>query len=128
MCLHRVFKGKEKEEALAKLPESGYFYKTVQMRDGSFHSIFHGTRFEAGMNHTDGLYLSGIEYRAAFHIFRHKKDAKTFACGREYIVRCKLKKEHIVAVGIQRRFISSRQEHENLLTIVATDIWMPKCR
>lgn len=125
MCLERVYRGKEKEEALAQLPESGYYWKTVRKRDGKYYPICFSLPncepFKKGWNKTPKKYI-GRGYNVAFHLHRTKKVAQ------EWIgttVRCIIKKKDIVAIGEQ--YISGYLNSFSL-TIVTKRIWIPKSR
>ena len=119
MCLEIVYRGKQKKEALAKLPESGYYWKSVRY-DGVEYSPGirrHKPAFVAGWNETRGCYL-GEGYNIAFHLYKNKREADWWTRhdvnGRRTI-RCKVNKKDIVAIGEQHG-----------LCIVTTRFWCPK--
>ncbi len=116
MCLVCVYEGKEKKDALAELPKSGYYWKTVKARENGYFPILFGLPnlepFKVGWNRTKGKYI-GQGYKVAFHLLRSKEaalgwDGKT--------VRCVIKKKDIVAIGTQG----------GDLTIVTERFWIPK--
>ena len=117
MCLTIIYRGKQKKEALTKLPESGYYWKTVKQRlDGNYAPICNNLPlmkpFKVGWNITKSKYIRA-GYRIAFHLHRTKKDAMEWKG--EYI-RCIIKKKDIVAIGKQW----------GNLVIVTKRFWMPK--
>lgn len=129
MCLDIVYRGKQKKEALAKLPENGVYWKVCKEGKVNYLSEFsHGlpdrrASFSAGWNKTEPFYPKGSSgYKIAFHAFRCKRDAKLWAGSSFWLclVRCKVKKEDIVAIGQQD------YGFRKLLTIVTKRIWMPK--
>ena len=82
MCLNYVYKGKEKKEALAKLPEMVKCWKVVRRFHGDgkqyWPPIFNSQPYRAGWNVTKPRNW-GLRYRVAFHAFLNKKDAKKWA-------------------------------------------------
>ena len=127
MCLNIVYRGKQKKEALAKLPESGYYWKAVRVNTkGRYTPLFWNKHksFRTGSNKTKGCYC-GVEYKVAFHLFPNHKEAKVFAGVSYVIIRCKVKKEDIVALGKQN-FYPYTSDVRQLLTIVTTRFWCPK--
>lgn len=123
MCLDIVYKGKQKKEALVKLPESGYYWKTVNQHGkvkGRYYPICFSLPecqpFKLGWNTTKPKYI-GRGYRIAFHLHKTKKAAKTWI---GTTVRCIIKKKDIVAIGTQ--YLGG----ENHLTIVTKKFWIPK--
>lgn len=128
MCLDIVFRGKPKAEILAKLPENGVYWKVCQERESRYHSEFsHGANdkhssFSVGWNETKPFYLKSMRYKIAFHAFRFKRHAKLWAGYSPWLqlVRCRVNKKDIVAIGNQEFGISK------MLTIVTRRIWIPK--
>lgn len=133
MCLGTVYKGKEKKDALAKLPKSGYYYKVVKyekfdydnqrksdwFNDGKYYPIFFDDNpFRSGWNRTEPKYVS-VGYKVAFHLFRSYHKAKRWLGAHEKIIRCIIEKKDIVAIGKQS--VDDRSS-----TVVTTRFWMPK--
>ena len=112
MCLAVIYRGKQKKEALAKLPESGYYWKWVLKRDSGYYPhimILPGNRpFAIGWNTTKIKY-DDIGYALCFHLWRDKNK-------NEKRIRCIIKKRDIVAIGIQW----------GALVIVTKRFWIPK--
>jgi len=114
MCLAVVYRGKQKKDALAKLPESGYYWKKVLKRfssDGYYppvRNLPNDKPYKVGWNNTK-LKYDNEGYALCFHIWRDK--SKNF--GR---IRCIVKKKDIVAIG----------EQWGSLVIVTKRFWMPK--
>lgn len=112
MCLQRVYKGKEKKDALAKLPKSGYYWKKTFKKDSGYYppiKILPGNRsYKVGWNNTKIKY-DDAGYALCFHLWRKPRRNG----GR---VRCVIKKKDIVAIGIQ----------SGALAIVTKRFWMPK--
>lgn len=110
MCLGIVYTGKEKREALAKLPESGYYWKKVWKRANGYYPpvmILPGNRpYKVGWNNTK-LKYDNEGYALGFHLWRDKGVNG---------VRCVIKKKDIVAIGRQW----------GNLCIVTKRFWMPK--
>ena len=119
MCLSTVYRGKQKREALAKLPESGYYWKCVYQKNGKYWPIFYDDKpLKAGVNIAKARNYSGIGYKPAFHLFLSKDRASTYyglSTKQAVVIRCKAKKKDIVAIGEQRG-----------LCIVTTRFWCPK--
>ena len=123
MCLSTVYRGKEKKEALAKLPESGYYWKCVTSRGWGYIAPCYGTRYKSGWNYVEAKRGGQEEYPVAFHLFRTKAGLIAWLrwVGRDKkdkIVRCKVEKKDIVAIGKQ----------SSDLCIVTTRFWCPKPR
>lgn len=119
MCLDTVYRGKQKKEALAKLPDSGYYWKCLEIIMGIYCTPVFFERIINGWNKTSGV---------GYHIFRNKADAQKYRDGflttmREKIklVRCKAKKRNIRQIGMQ-----SGSRLETGLCIVTTRFWCPK--
>ena len=115
MCLSIVYRGKQKKDALAALPKSGYYWKKVLIRykDGSHYyppvMILPGDRpYKVGWNNTK-LKYDGEGYALGFHLWRDKG-------ANNNKIRCIIKKKDIVAIGKQW----------NALVIVTKRFWMPK--
>jgi len=112
MCLGIIYRGKEKREALAKLPESGYYYKSViERKDGYYPPIMilPGNRpYRVGWNNTKKRY-DDAGYALCFHLYRKQKTNHN-------LIRCIIKKKDIVAIGTQF----------GELVIVTKRFWMPK--
>lgn len=127
MCLGTVYRGKKKREALASLPETMYVWKVVRVwigekkyRSQAYH--FPSFPFRAGWNKTRPRYL-GEGYLVAYHSFRKKSAALWWierSSGNVRLIRCKVLKKDIVAIGLQRC------EYNDCLVIVSTRVWMPK--
>jgi hypothetical protein len=125
MCLGIVYRGKEKKDALAKLPKSGYYWKLVVLFDNKYiPPIFseYGS-YKNGWNSTHQK-SECAGYFLAYHLFRYKKDAKKMMYWvsafkkKKVIVRCKVRKKDIINIGRQ----------DMGLTIVTTRFWMPKLK
>lgn len=120
MCLEIIYKGKDKKKALAKLPESGYYYKRVFFDRGHYWPLLQRLAcdrpFKIGWNQTKPHYVAA-GYNAAFHLHRTRKDAELWSSGQT--IRCIVEKKDIVAIGIQCG---------KYLTIVTKRIWIPKPR
>jgi hypothetical protein len=114
MCLAIIYRGKQKKEALAKLPKSGYYWKMVLRRfnkDGYYPSVKNlpnDKPFKAGWN-TTKLKYNNEGYALCFHLWREKS---VNSGG----IRCVIKKKDIVAIGKQW----------GNLCIVTKRFWMPK--
>lgn len=110
MCLSTIYRGKEKKNALAALPKSGYYWKRVMRRKNDYYPsimILPGNRpFRIGWNKTKKKY-DGYGYAICFHIYRNRSSGR---------VRCIVKKKDIVAIGKQW----------GQLVIVTKRFWMPK--
>jgi len=119
--LNAVFRGKEKKEALAKLPESGYYWKVVTAEGGKYYPFCirhtHGA-FKVGWNTTKRGRNCG-KYTYAYHLCRDKSAAEMWLSPKEYkddiVIRCKVKKKDIIHIGEQ-----------DGLCIVTTRFWCPK--
>lgn len=123
MCLDIVFRGIRKKEALAVLPDSGYYWKTVNVRNEGLYYPVHQRKyipFDTGNNETKSKRI-GIGYKVAFHLYRNKKDAEKKRLGfrARAVIRCKAHKKHIVAIG----WNSTTDRGQ---TIVTKRFWMPK--
>ena len=117
MCLDTVYRGKQKREALAKLPDSGYYWKCVYIADDSYEPIIMPGYFKNGWNKTKGCY-NRTGYKLAFHLHRTKEAAESwrgFRLSRK-VVRCKVEKKDIIHIGKQ----------SGGLCIVTTRFWCPK--
>lgn len=118
MCLSHVYKGKEKKEALAKLPEMVKCWKVVRrLREQYWPPIFDSQPYRAGWNVTKPRRCH-LRYKVAFHAFLNKKEAENWAnkgFGQK-VIQSKTEKKDIVAIG----------EQNNRLTIVTKRIWIPK--
>ena len=119
MCLGYVYKGKEKKDALAKLPEMVKCWKVVRHLRFDQYSppVFDSKSYVAGWNEVRPKYYH-IGYRVAFHAFLKKKQAENWANGGlgQKVVQSKTEKKDIVAIG----------EQCCRLTIVTKRIWIPK--
>ena len=131
-----VYRGKQKKEALAKLPESGYYWKVVKVgwrggyfapllwQRGYFAPLLFSVRHEAGWNITKKVY-NNAGYALAYHLYRHKRDAERWKgafCKTYYpykIIRCKVEKKDIINIGMQDGYTGA-------FVIVATRFWCPK--
>lgn len=124
MCLDTIYRGKEKREALAKLPESGHYWKVVRVDNEKYKPpCFSGMGYYAvGWNKTTRR--GGAEYPVAFHLFPRKIDAKHWLHPKDYpndkVIRCKVEKKNIIAIGLD--------EDNSGLCIVTTRFWCPKPR
>ena len=119
MCLDHVYKGKEKKEALAKLPEMVKCWKVVGRlrRKQYWPPIYCSQPYRAGWNVTLPI-THYLRYSVAFHAFLNKKEAETWAnkgLGQK-VIQSKTEKKDIVAIG----------EQGCRLTIVTKRIWIPK--
>ena len=132
MCLTTVYKGKQKRDALAKLPENGYYWKAVCYEHDKYkpQEMVGCDAYKIGWNKTKAIKYEYNSYRIAFHIFRNKKDAEEWRIGynmftRKHIkvVRCKVEKKNIVAIGLQ-----SGVKLRYGLVILTTRFWCPKPR
>ena len=120
MCLTIIYTGREKKRALAKLPESGYYWKAINKRKGKYYPICQclpgGKPFKNGWNQTKYKCIDGgCGDRVAFHLHGTKKAAATWS---GLTVRCKVDKKDIIAIG----------EQFGELEIVTTRFWIPKPR
>lgn len=134
MCLEVVYRGKKKSEALAKLPESGYYWKVVKDgmldectyswgREGNYYpSIYHDDEkpFKIGWNYTTPKYFKE-GYKVAFHLFRSRKQAVNWTGKNEKTIRCKVEKKDIINIGEQ-----TKGHISPTITIVTKRFWMPK--
>lgn len=123
MCLATVLRSKKKKEALAKLPESGYYWKAVRVRSGLYYPCHQrkNTPFDTGNNETKIRYR-GLGYCVAFHLYCNKADALNkvgYWVEQRALVRCKVQKKDIVVIGYN--VISDFG-----LTVVTKRFWMPK--
>ena len=128
MCLNIVYRGRKKEKVLAEIPDMVICWKVVQ-RQGNQHRSLYLSEFDfsgsylpflIGWNKTIPLPFSSFSngYDIAFHAFLKKENAEywTFGVKSLHVVKCKTKKEDIVAIGRQG----------NSLCIVTKRIWIPK--
>jgi len=126
MCLDTVYRGKQKQEALAKLPESGYYWKVVDTKKDGYRPPFrknnvNDTPYKSGWNKTYAK-SDFAGYLLGFHLFRSRRGATIFrrrlytTTGR-IIIRCKVEKKDIINIGTQ-----------DGLCIVTTRFWCPKPR
>lgn len=129
MCLSIVYEGKQKREALAKLPKSGYYWKAVVSSVGArfYRGPFFGGYYKYGWNKTiptKGRLIS--KYLLAYHAFRGKKDALLWIGSRSWmkLVRCKVERKDIGNIGTQST--GSLAGKPQVLCIVTKRIWMPK--
>lgn len=123
MCLETVYSGRKKKTELAKLPDTITCWKIVRKQGNQ-----HGRRYAPEYNHNLLTFLAGwnkttrifyYHYPMGFHAFRTKKGAMHWKSSYRadlHIVKCKTKKESIVAIGKQR----------NNLCLVTKRIWIPK--
>ena len=119
MCLSTVYRGKEKEEALARLPVSGYYWKVVTVAGGKYHPLCNNEEipYKIGWNTTKRTY-GAEKYAVAYHLFRHEADAEYWLDFTwERLIRCKVEKKDIIHIGIQT---------DGGLCIVTTRFWCPK--
>ncbi|KKN51507.1 hypothetical protein LCGC14_0621990 [marine sediment metagenome] len=125
MCLDIVYKGKKKKDALAKLPESGYYWKLVVLRNNKYRPPIYSEygSYNIGWNTTTPK--SEFEsYLLAYHLFCTKSGARSMKrwvpafYGTKVIVRCKVRRKDIINIGLQGKH----------LTIVTKRIWIPKPR
>ncbi len=127
MCLDTVYRGKQKRDALAKLPESGYYWKAVRTDNGRYAPTAYfnnSNHFVSGWNTTGTPRWDG--YPLGFHLFRAKNEIKSWAnifgwSNSVKYLRCKVEKKDIVAIGKQH--VLSRLIG---LCIVTTRFWCPK--
>lgn len=121
MCLDVVYRGKQKKEALAKLPESGYYWKSVTLWDEEYWPpIWDNKPYKSGWNTTKKKY--GYErYACAYHMFRYKDEAKQYGSYTDETVRCKVDKKDIINIGTQNIGFGDQG-----LVIVTTRFWCPK--
>ena len=124
MCLDIVYRRKQKKEALAKLPESGYYWKVVKFYDGKYYPPVYSEfgSYKIGWNTTQPK-SDYVGYLLAYHIFRTKAQARKmmhwvscYSGQKKAIVRCRIKRKSIINIGVQ----------DNGLCVVTTRFWMPK--
>lgn len=125
MCLDQIYRGKQKREALAKLPESGYYWKVIETElDDRYYPPCWGNKpYKIGWNKTSKICRIG-GYDLAYHIFRSQKSAlsyrKIFSPKSRMpylkVIRCKVEKKDIINIGTQNKG----------LCIVTTRFWCPK--
>ena len=121
MCLSLVYKGKEKANELAKLPNMITCWKTVLRQGNQYGSIYYSCyrswKYSIGLNKTKPFWNIYPQYKIAFHAFLTKRDAQKYKSDRyESIVKCRTEKKDIVAIGKQA----------GKLVIVTKRIWIPK--
>lgn len=123
MCLHTVFRGKAKKDELAKLPDTIDCWKVALKRGNQFGSKYiseyRNYIYTIGWNKTKPIFIRSFGYKIGFHAFLTKKAAHHWSRGKyQSIVKCKIEKKDIVAVGKQLGH----------LCIVTKRIWIPKPR
>ena len=122
MCLSTVYTGEKKKKALAKLPKSGYYWKSVKSEGDGYQAIIVGVPFTRGWNVTRMMFHSW-RYTIAYHLFRNKSDALSYASEHsEAAIRCKVEKKDIIAIGEQVSYLLPSAA----LCIVTTRFWCPK--
>jgi len=128
MCLTVIYRDKQRQEALAKLPEKFVVWKVAETRNGQYYSLSYGSkdgpwrpgRRKAGYSGPARVYLSRklAGYQSGWHAFRSHKEAATCS---GVVVRCLAEKKHILAIGQQ--WISSDN-----VTVVLSHLTFPtKC-
>lgn len=118
MCLDTIYRGKRKKEALAKLPESGYYWKVVRKLGRLYYPpIWDDMSYKTGWNFTGINCRTQEDYAVAFHIFRDRKDAYAWWQRLDIkVVRVIVKKKDIINIG----------KDSDGLCIVTTRFWCPK--
>lgn len=103
MCLHNVYSKEKQQRILDKLPNVIEVYKTVNYHNGGYRALFRNFRFLTGSNKAKGTTrdVDFGRYRAGFHSFKSLHGAKRWGWYRKVIVKCKIKKAWITAVGCQ---------------------------
>lgn len=120
MCLDVVYRGKQKREALAKLPDEFVVWKVVrQYADGNRKPLCFGQdcSLEAGEMAAPYRGGTGEGYRAGWHANLSREGVVAFVLRTGWsrvsfpyeedgaigipIIKCKAKKKHIVAIGEQ---------------------------
>lgn len=132
MCLSVVYKGKQKREAIAKLPEKFWVWKRAKF-DGA---VCRPTTF----SHKCDAYYSGRQkasylgvarcvddprrsagYRAGWHCYRRRDDAAQWLTLQDTMLRCQARRRDIIAIGKQN-------EGDKGVTIVLSHLTFPaKC-
>jgi hypothetical protein len=105
MCLSVVYRGREKKEALAKLPERFYVWKVMRKIRNGFQAPhqyirYHGgkLKFKTNMIHRFG----SMAYRGGGHFWRNRKRADRSAENLGGVLaRCYAKKSDITSIGTQ---------------------------
>ena len=125
MCLSVVYRGKKKKEALAALSDSFYCWKVAAVYDRPkryYSAPIWRARYPVGWGQTKPSY-AGCGYQIAWHFFLKKSDAVWFRRDHdEEIIRCKVKKRDVVAIGEQT------WNCKKLSVIVAEWAWFPRYR
>lgn len=111
MCLDVVYRGKDKKEALAKLPDEFPVWKVLwRTENGQWVTDTCRAFCRAGEQQADFLgmsksaYPEDPRYRCGWHAFLRRKGAVGWmdgVTGAGHIVRCMAKKKHIRTIGIQ---------------------------
>jgi hypothetical protein len=110
MCLDVVYRGKQKKEALAKLPDEFPVWKVLKMWLGELVTGDRYTPVDSG--ELKAPYLGELDcgeldcepngsYLAGWHAFTDAESASTYRMGSEEVVQCAAKKCHVREIGGQ---------------------------
>lgn len=114
MCLDKVFSAAYAKQIIAKKRNTMTAYKVVRRSGNSnvypLYTYARRRRFRPGVNKIPRkehgqviLCMLAQEYKKGFHFYFDKKVAERSIRGMLYckVIRCSIKKEHVVAVGRQ---------------------------
>ncbi|KKN01497.1 hypothetical protein LCGC14_1127260 [marine sediment metagenome] len=132
MCLSVVYKGKQKKEFLAKLPDVVTAWGVVSKGGREYVSICNNFRFVAGINEAEQVEVEietdSIKYTSGFHRLLSRKEAEE-CFGKLYsseeIHSCEILKEDIIACGEQASFVTATKQGSHPV-IVAKRAKFPK--
>jgi hypothetical protein len=123
MCLSVVYRGKKKKRVLSELKDEFYCYKVVSCSLKSpcmGISVLPGRNVAKILKDFDGRPItSGMGYRLGFHAFLNRKDASVFCMRAEVILKIKVKKSDVLAIG-------KNSSHDDGDTVVLKEIYYPK--
>lgn len=119
MCLSVIYKGKQKAEALAKLPDVVTGYSMTMKYKERYYPVCQqmNTPFVAGRNEAIQCQVEPIPnryYQAGFHRYLSRRAARLWVGDR--IMSCKIHKKDITAIG----------EQQGALCVVAKQITCPQ--
>jgi hypothetical protein len=111
MCLSVVYRGKQKKEALAKLPDSFYVWKVVCRANGGgfvtdceLKPLYGGeVEFVANIINRKHRYKDQ-RYCGGGHFWMTRGAAELSQLGDEKIVRCRAKKKDVTSIGRQEGY------------------------
>ena len=128
MCLDKVYRGKEKQKILNKLPDEIICWKYVARnpKQKCYRGAWQFADFGSGWCKAivRPRKATGLTYRSGFHAHLSRKDAIYHKCNEEIVIKCKVNKKDIIAIGL---YLAGRGNDKDM-SIVAKKMWLPKFR